>query len=367
MAVNFKKAKTNLTLEAVQKSSLKAESVTVTHIALDKIESNPLNEEIFGMGNIEDLNRAIEETGYIDPIRVFEMPNGKYQIYSGHRRCERERRRGEAYITAIVEPFVSEEDALRKTIASNMFTRELKPLMKAKAIHHYKSTILSKVDPETGKPVAYPDKACMDFFGLTRTNYYRYINLLKLSPELQSLTENELFPSTFIMEKAVAEMDEEQQKKLYEKISETYDEELKLYAIKGSEIKEIICEIKGVSLKKEEDVEEVAPTPFVEVYETKTYDNFVYEEDEREDNSFEQPSGLAYDDFAFDDKEKVETEIPIQKPEGDSFDSCLAEVKKMVNEAKKKRYPMTNEKFCEATVREMIKTLTELLDVYGLD
>ena len=63
----------------------KSAGSTVLKVSADKIKENPLNEGI-PMEGIEDLAKSIEKNGLLDPLAVYEMPDGTYELVSGHRR-----------------------------------------------------------------------------------------------------------------------------------------------------------------------------------------------------------------------------------------------------------------------------------------
>lgn len=183
-------------------------------IAIDQIEPNPLNKELFAMTDIEHLANIIKEEGFTTPIEVYKKANGKYEISSGHRRYEAckllKYKEVQCYV---LSSFKNENDKNRKLISSNIASRKLSPLEMANAIKLYKEILKSeKFKGNTREKVA-------EYFGISESNVYRYECLLKLIPELQEFCKKPQFPYSSLRQ--AASLSKAEQKELYEELLRT--------------------------------------------------------------------------------------------------------------------------------------------------
>lgn len=185
--------------------------IKLKEIALDKIDANPENNELFTMDNIDHLARIIDEEGFTTPIEVFKKDDGRYEITSGHRRYEAMKLLGQTTIPCYVtDKYKSSTQKDRKLLSSNIAARRLSPLEMAKAITFYKAILKKeKYKGNVRKKVA-------EYFNISESNVYRYECLLNLIPELQEFCKKPLFPYSSLRQAAT--LTPEEQHELYEEL-----------------------------------------------------------------------------------------------------------------------------------------------------
>jgi len=181
------------------------------NLPIDLIDKNPDNASIFSLENIDELSGNMDDVGFMGAVLVFEKPDGRYELYSGHRRWLARKQQGLPDIPAIIEPMPDEILKAKKLLSSNIQQRELTPYELAKAIDYYRNHVLRPSGFE-GDTI----DACAEYFMKSRANIKRLIAINKVIPELQELTKNPSFPFTSL--EKVTGFTEEEQKELYREI-----------------------------------------------------------------------------------------------------------------------------------------------------
>ena len=97
----------------------------VQNIPCSLIDESPDNEGI-PMTNIEDLAQSIRQYGQLTPVGVYLKEDGRYELYSGHRRLRAVRDiLGQKKIRCIVEPYETDaEKRFGKHLDANLQTRD---------------------------------------------------------------------------------------------------------------------------------------------------------------------------------------------------------------------------------------------------
>lgn len=122
--INIGQSATNINKEKLQK--------TVT-ISIDDIIDNPLNKKIYSDNTVDEMIQSLKLRELITPIMVVRLPNGKYKLISGHRRCQACRRifaeggsiiyNGTEYKgtmpVIIHDPFANEDEELKAIVDAN--------------------------------------------------------------------------------------------------------------------------------------------------------------------------------------------------------------------------------------------------------
>lgn len=148
------------------------------------IQPSPFNEGL-SQENIESYVKSMQETGIIEPIVVYDLGNGKYEILSGHQRYEAWcKRLGNKTIRAVILPY--EKDPVKRFTAhteANVLTRNkdlrfwLSRINHAKQVLHESGFVGSKAEELK--------KISEMLNGISKTQLYRYESFEKLIPELQ--------------------------------------------------------------------------------------------------------------------------------------------------------------------------------------
>lgn len=205
-------------------------------IDINLIDPNPDNSEIFRMDAIEFLAKGIQEEGFYGSIDVFQKPDGRYEISSGHRRYEAMKLLKREHIPCTVIHSVDHVAKAKRLLSSNLKNRILKPMDFARAIRYYKDNVIK---PQGIK--AKNEVMCVEYFNMSISSIKRYEALLKLIPELQKLTDEPEFPYSAFS--PAATLTEIQQRELYQKIL-SYIEESETKNISGLRITQMIDSIK---------------------------------------------------------------------------------------------------------------------------
>lgn len=241
MALDFSGGKNAKRMQQMQqKMMMESNAITSANLPMELIVENKDNELIYGMDKLDKLTEVINEDGFTDPIGVYKMDDGTYEIFSGHKRFRAMKMRGEKEIPSLV--FKKPKDNIeraKRLIRSNSLNRDDSPLIKARELQYYYDNVIV---PE-GKP-GKKRKQLAEEFGISEGQCAKLMALLKLIPELQNLANNPDY--AFSAFSPAAQLDEAQQKQLYDLIRAKTDLNGSTTIIR-SEIEKMINEIKGVS------------------------------------------------------------------------------------------------------------------------
>lgn len=160
-------------------------------IKLTLIDKNPDNEKIFSM-DIDSIKKAIREEDFKGAIEVYKKPDGRYEISSGHRRYEACKALGYNDILCFVfEKPNDDKEVIKRLLTSNTAQRKLTPLDYARMIDTYINKVL---DGEGTYVRGNRRKLAAEFLGISYAAVQRYLEILSLHKELQSLCAIENFP-----------------------------------------------------------------------------------------------------------------------------------------------------------------------------
>lgn len=179
------------------------------------IQPSPFNEGL-SQENIESYVKSMQETGIIEPIVVYDLGNGKYEILSGHQRYEAWcKRLGNKTIRAVILPY--EKDPVKRFTAhteANVLTRNkdlrfwLSRINHAKQVLHESGFVGSKAEELK--------KISEMLNGISKTQLYRYESFEKLIPELQEFeTRGYLSANTLYL---AVSLDAKQQMEVVERV-----------------------------------------------------------------------------------------------------------------------------------------------------
>lgn len=191
------------------------EKQMVVEIDMELLDENPKNEQIFDMGEetVEEMMVTLKEDGFKGAINVFKLDNGRYEIFSGHRRKRAMQALGETKMPCLVYENVDDITKTKLLLRSNTIARTHTPYSYAKMIDTYIKDVLIPSGYKGDKQIA-----AAEFMNMKRTQVSRYISLLKLIPELQEFTKESSFPFSALSD-CTRKMPEGQQKELAEYIA----------------------------------------------------------------------------------------------------------------------------------------------------
>lgn len=204
--MNFTKASGNKILSSVAKNSA-MNTKDIISIPIDQIVENADNDKVFNMDGIQGLADSIKEHGFMGAIEVYQLPDGKYEIVSGHRRFRAMSSLGEKSIPCIISRNDDAKTKAKKMLASNVFNREMSADDWNNAINYYIANIT-----DDGVDNSKTRKECMEFFHINEARLSRYLSLSKLVPELRKFTKIKDFPSSALF--PAAKLTEDDQKEL---------------------------------------------------------------------------------------------------------------------------------------------------------
>lgn len=192
-----------------------AQAPGYTMLNAKDIKPSPFNEGL-SQENIESYVKSMQETGIIEPIVVYDLGNGKYEILSGHQRYEAWcKRLGNKTIRAVILPY--EKDPVKRFTAhteANVLTRNkdlrfwLSRINHAKRVLHESGFVGSKAEELK--------KISEMLNGISKTQLYRYESFEKLIPELQEFeTKGYLSANTLYL---AVSLDAKQQMEVAERV-----------------------------------------------------------------------------------------------------------------------------------------------------
>lgn len=173
-------------VQQVSKKSSLAGSKKV-EIPLDKIDPSPFNEGLFDVKEsvVKKVAESIDHRGFDGAIGLYDMGNGRYQLYSGHIRYEAQKLRGAKTIPAFIKAFpANEEEEIYDLISSNLDGRHLSPMERARALAMWEDKVLKDYNGNINQELARR-------FGMSQPTVKRLKRLLQLIPELQEKADEE--------------------------------------------------------------------------------------------------------------------------------------------------------------------------------
>ena len=185
--IRFKNTKNPPKTPVSNTSSAKADaSPEYTMLNAEDILPSPFNDGL-PQENISSYVKSMKETGLIEPIAVYDLGNGKYEILSGHQRYEAWcKRLGNKTIKAVILPY--EKDPVKRFVAhteANVLTRNKDIRFWLSRIRHAKQVL--KDSGFTGSRAEELEKLSEMLNGVSQAQLYRYESFAKLVPQLQEL------------------------------------------------------------------------------------------------------------------------------------------------------------------------------------
>ena len=105
MALDFGSSKNASKVSQMQKKMLMESNAPISKsLPLESIVENEDNETVYDMDKLDELIETIDEDGFTDPIGVYDLKNGTYEIFSGHKRFRAMKKKGEKTIPANIFP-----------------------------------------------------------------------------------------------------------------------------------------------------------------------------------------------------------------------------------------------------------------------
>ncbi len=225
-----------------KKSQEQSGTLVAISIPLSEIDENPDNETVFDMEEIKRLSENIKEFGFMGTINVFKKPDGRYEIFSGHRRYRAMKLLKRDVIPCTVDPYPDSYEKGMKLLSSNANNRVIKPLGMARMIDYYYTLTKQYKKEYEGR---LRDKAA-EFFGMSPVNIQRYHSLLNLIPELQEKANDPEFSYSAFT--TAGTLTEEEQRLLNDRIDEEIERNSKnedsLKNISRTRIQQLINDIK---------------------------------------------------------------------------------------------------------------------------
>ncbi len=204
MALDFGNSRTadSFKRRNMQAVNMKKGSV-VMQIAIDNIEESPLNE---GMPceNIDELAKSIKENGLIEPVNVYDLKNGKYLLYSGHRRLLACKKAGLKVVSALTKDYPDDAEVrFRDHSAANAQRKKdtrfyLAEIRNARAVIKEKHPGISR--KEENEMISE-----MIGYGMSKSQIYRYEGMRTMCSELLELEPYGLSAHTLYLAKGLTE------------------------------------------------------------------------------------------------------------------------------------------------------------------
>lgn len=177
-------------------------------IDIDKLVEHEDNEYLFGMQGIHHMVQGIQQNGFKGAIEVWDLKDGTFKIYSGHRRFRAVKELGYNQIKCFVYPLPdSEPKKRRELLGANLYGRNSinseDPIHTARQIeYHLKTLEMESFEGSTREELAKE-------FGTSSSQIYKYMSLLNLNTDLQEAVANKEIP--FGQASSMAVLDGEKQ------------------------------------------------------------------------------------------------------------------------------------------------------------
>lgn len=170
------------------------------------------------------LQESIEKYGILNPLIVRPVPDGYYEIISGHRRKHAAEKLGYRKVLVIIR-VLSEDDSILSMVDSNLHRERISYSekafaykMKQEAMKHQGSRTDLTLEQNVPK-FKRTTEAIADGTGESSKQIQRYIRLTELIPELLDLVDNKKLQFTVAVD--ISYIDKEVQEWIYEYISDT--------------------------------------------------------------------------------------------------------------------------------------------------
>ena len=166
-------------------------------IGLDKLIEHEDNEYLFGENDedtIKNLAEGIKKEGFNGAILVWDMKNGTYKIFSGHRRKRAMEYLGKDAISCFVYKYPeSETERRRLLLGANIYTRgsidaAVRHIYIARQINYLRETL--KMEGFSGNY----KKRLAEEFGTSESKIQRYESLLNCSERLLKAEDEGIIP-----------------------------------------------------------------------------------------------------------------------------------------------------------------------------
>ena len=169
------------------------------------------------------LQESIEKYGILNPLIVRPVPDGYYEIISGHRRKHAAEKLGYRKVPVIIR-VLSEDDSILSMVDSNLHRERISYSEKAFA-YKLKNDVLKRKSGRKKSQVDHktPRKRSIDIIsedcGDSPKQVQRYISLTKLIPEMLQKLDDEII--SFCPAVEIAALKENEQREIVNLIVET--------------------------------------------------------------------------------------------------------------------------------------------------
>ncbi len=198
MAMNFDKGSSKIKSQkrAAQVSAM-AHGTWVQKINVDLIDESPLNEGI-PVDDFQAIAKTIEEVGLESPLTVYDLKNGRYEVYSGHQRLLAVKSLGWTSVDCIVKEYTADaEKRFKEHLYANR-QRELDSRFWIAELKHAKNLLDTEYgDGAKVKKAEYYQKL-QDLLGISDAQIRRFERMENLTEEMRSLETIGISPLVFV-------------------------------------------------------------------------------------------------------------------------------------------------------------------------
>lgn len=185
-------------LEAIMnrpgESKLKNTSKNIADIDVSLIDTDNINEQLFGYEDLNKIEQSFDTIGNNSIIYVYRRSNGRYLCFAGNQRLLATKNRGEKIITCMIagdEP--SETERIENYIFMNS-QRTPRPYYIATQLVEYEKVLRKKGKSNISKLIE-------EKFGYKESMQRTYKQLLKLDESLWPLFKRDDIPFAFLLDK----------------------------------------------------------------------------------------------------------------------------------------------------------------------
>lgn len=195
----------------------KLKTVSTVTMQIDDLIENPDNEYLFGMEGLDRLEESIRLNGFKGSVQAWRLPNGKAELFDGHKRRIAKKQIGDNDI--LVTLYEMPDNEIDKRIALLYFNLGVRnavindnPVYTARQIAYHRETLkMMNFKGEKRKELS-------RVFSISESQISKYEAILKLNSDLQGLARRNRLGLDNIS--AISNMSDEKQQLIFDCIVE---------------------------------------------------------------------------------------------------------------------------------------------------
>ena len=159
----------------------------VEDIDISLIDTDEINEELFGYEDLYKIEQSFDTIGNNSVIYVYKRKNGRYLCYAGNQRLIASKKRGEKKITCIIDGDEPESEKRLEQLIFMNSQRTPRPYYTAMQISEYEKLLRRRGEKDPGAVLE-------EKFGIQKRAQRKYKQVLTFNKVLQELFKRDDIP-----------------------------------------------------------------------------------------------------------------------------------------------------------------------------